>query len=116
MRVDEVRLGTAGLLLIAVAAVGQTASAKDAANPAVVSAVAPTYPRSRFSNPSRTVLVGLTVNTDGVPEKVHVVRSGGERFDRNAVATVAQYRFTPARKDGVAVAREIQVEVSYKAK
>ncbi len=88
----------------------------DTANPVLVQAVAPTYPRSRFSNPARTVLVGLTVNAAGAPENVHVVRSGGERFDKNAVETVSQYRFKPAMKAGQPVAREMQVEVNYKVK
>ena len=83
-------------------------------NCVLVSAVAPTYPRSHFSNPERVVLVGLTVNAEGAPENVHIVRTGGGRFDKNALSTVSQYKFKPALKSGQPVAQEIQIEVAYK--
>lgn len=88
----------------------------DLPNPTLIQAVAPSYPRSRFSNPPRTVLVGLTVNPSGVPENVHIVRSGGIRFDRNALTTVAQYKFKPALQAGHPIPRDIEIEVSYKAR
>ena len=101
------------LLGFAASSYGQTPADR---NPVLVQAVAPTYPRSRFKNPSRTVLVGLTVDPAGTPQNVHIVHSGGDRFDENAVATVAQYKFKPALKAGQPIAADIQVEVSYKTK
>ena len=89
--------------------------ASDAKNAVLLEAVAPTYPRSHFKNPDRTVLVGLTVSNEGHPENVHIVRTGGDRFDKNALATVSQYKFKPAEKSGQPIAQEIQVEVSYKS-
>jgi TonB family protein len=112
----RIRLLLTALLLapIAVRAQETTPPAEAVTNCVLVSAVAPTYPRSHFKNPERAVLVGLTVNIDGVPENVHIVRTGGDRFDKNALATVAQYKFKPALKSGQPVAQDIQIEVSYK--
>jgi TonB family protein len=107
----------AALLPILVASTALSAQTPaDSPNPVLLEAAAPTYPRSRFSNPSRTVLVGLTVNADGAPENLHIVHSGGDRFDKNAIDTVRQYKFKPASKNGQSIARDIQVEVNYKAK
>lgn len=112
-------------LVLAILLAPMPASAQDApatppaatpSNPVLLEAAAPTYPRSRFKNPNRSVLVGLTVNTGGVPENVHVVRSGGDRFDKNAVDTVRQYKFKPALDAGQPVPRDIQIEVNYTAK
>ena len=114
----HLRLLLAAFLIVPVALAGQEKAASNAGgitNCVLVTAVAPTYPRSHFKNPERAVLVGLTVNVDGVPEKVHIVHSGGDRFDKNALATVAQYKFKPALQSGEPVAQEIQIEVAYKS-
>ncbi|RXH57781.1 energy transducer TonB [Granulicella sibirica] len=115
----RIRLLLTVLLLFPIASPGQqpqpAADANATTNCVLVSAVAPTYPRSHFKNPERAVLVGLTVNTEGVPENVHIVRTGGDRFDKNALATVSQYKFKPALKSGQPVAQEIQIEVAYKS-
>lgn len=42
-----------------------------------------------------TVLVGMIVDAAGVPQNVHIVKSGGASFDEKAMEAVQQYRFKP---------------------
>jgi len=47
------------------------------------------------SGVSRTVVVGMTVDKNGVPTDLKTVRSAGPELDHNVLAAVAQYRFKP---------------------
>jgi TonB family protein len=70
---------------------------------------------SRCNLPSsyqKNVLVGLTIDVNGKPQGAHILRSSGnDCADKSALDAVNQYKFLPARKDGVAVAVEMHVEV-----
>jgi TonB family protein len=44
---------------------------------------------------SRTVVVGMVVDKNGVPTELKIVRSAGPELDHNVLAAVAQYRFKP---------------------
>jgi len=44
---------------------------------------------------SRTVVVGMVVDKNGVPTDLKIVRSAGPELDHNVLAAVAQYRFKP---------------------
>ena len=85
--------------------------------PQLVHQVDPEYPpseRGKGGGPSDHVsLVGMTVDRNGVPQHVHVVRSGGEAFDANATKAVSQYRFKPAMRGGAAIAADITVSVDF---
>ncbi|HWB32082.1 MAG TPA: energy transducer TonB [Acidobacteriaceae bacterium] len=59
------------------------------------------------------VLVGLIVDTNGMPRNVHIVRGVGMGLDENAVAAVKQYRFKPAMENGKPVPVELNVEVNF---
>jgi hypothetical protein len=59
-------------------------------------------------------VVGLTVDTNGVPQDVHLVRPLGMGADEYAVAEVLQYRFTPAIYRSKAVPVEINIEVNFR--
>jgi TonB family protein len=63
---------------------------------------------------SGTVLVGLIVDRDGLPQNVHLIRGVGVGLDENAIAAVNQYRFTPAMEGGKPVAVLLNVEVNFK--
>jgi TonB family protein len=41
------------------------------------------------------------------------VKSLDKGLDENAIQAVQKYRFTPATKDGVAVAKDIKIEVNF---
>src|SRR6476661_1092761 len=44
---------------------------------------------------SKTVVVGMIVDKNGVPTELKIVRSAGPELDHNVLAAVAQYRFKP---------------------
>jgi protein TonB len=62
--------------------------------------------------------VGLWVNigADGLVNDVCVARSLRADMDERAVARVKTWRFEPARKDGVAVAANLYMEVNFNIK
>ena len=64
---------------------------------------------------SGVVVVGLIVDTNGLPQDVHVLRGVGMGLDEKAVEAVKQYRFKPAMQNGKPVAVHLQVEVNFKA-
>lgn len=88
----------------------------DVLPPVLISSVEPVFPHSRFHKQrSSRVLVGLIVPFDGVPANVHVVKSGGSAFDKNAVAAVNHYRFKSASLHGQPVPVELTIEVQFES-
>jgi TonB family protein len=86
----------------------------DVKAPVLVRSVDPKYPRAWFGkNTATDVLVGLIVSEKGLPENLHIVRSGGVKFDKNAMETVSKYRFKPATKEGKPIPVHLNVDVSY---
>jgi protein TonB len=59
------------------------------------------------------VALRMVVNTDGVPEDIHVVRSGGKDLDAKAIDAMQQYRFSPAMRKGKPVAVQITIESQF---
>jgi periplasmic protein TonB len=85
-----------------------------------VSAPVPIYkPDAEFSEEARktkhqgTVLLSLVVGADGRPRDMRVVRPLGMGLDEKALEAVKQWRFEPAKRDGVAVPVYISVEVNF---
>ncbi len=62
---------------------------------------------------SGTVSLQLTVNTEGKPENITVVKSLGPGLDQKAIEAVRNWKFEPAMKDGKPVAAQIVVEVDF---
>lgn len=58
-------------------------------------------------------VVGLTVNTNGIPQDICVLNEAGHGFDRKAVKTVAEYRFKPATLDGKPVPVRLAIDVTF---
>jgi len=82
--------------------------------PILIKQVDPEYSEAaRRKKISGEVRVGLIVDENGVPQKVHVVYGVGYGLDENAVACVHQYRFRPAMKGDVPVAVEMFIAVRY---
>ncbi len=69
---------------------------------------------ARSAKYSGICYVSLIVDTKGMPQNVHVVRSLGMGLDEKAIEAASQYRFKPAMKDGVPVPVLITVEVNFK--
>ena len=101
------------------AAGGETAAAGSAAGQTseavLVKGVAPSYPPSALrARQSGWVVVAFTIEPNGRTSNVHVTDAHPRRvFDRAAMEAVLRYRFTPAMKDGVAVASERQQKIEF---
>lgn len=74
------------------------------------------YPSAaRRARQAGWVLVSFTIDTDGRTSDVKVVDSQpGRIFDRAATDAIKRYRFTPAMKNGVAVASVKQQRIEFK--
>lgn len=59
------------------------------------------------------VTVTLIVNTQGLPQDVHVIRGVGMGLDDKAVEAVRQYKFKPAMENGKPVPVRVNVEVNF---
>jgi TonB family protein len=89
--------------------------------------------QARKAKASGTVLLGLVVDKQGLPQNVHLLRGLGIGLDgkpdpklkkaaraaadgmnRNAVDAVSQYKFKPATEDGKPVPVALNVEVNFK--
>ena len=60
-------------------------------------------------------LVGLIVDTNGMPQNVHMIRAIGSGLDAKAMEAVRKYRFKPAMKDGrIPVPVQVNVQVNFR--
>lgn len=85
--------------------------------PLLVSKVEP-----RFSDEARaekfmgTVVVAIIVDTNGVPQNVHVIRGVGHGLDEKALEAITQYRFRPAMENGKPVPVRVNIKVNFQIK
>lgn len=76
-------------------------------------------PDPEFSEEARkakymgTVVLWLVVATDGSVRDIRIQRSLGMGLDEKAVEAVRRWRFEPAKKDGIPVAVQVNVEVRF---
>jgi TonB family protein len=86
----------------------------DTHRPWAIHQVDPDFPEDgRRSGISGSVVLSLTVGTDGLPHDIEVKKSLGHGFDENAILSVQQWRFEPAAEDGRPVPAQIFVEVDF---
>ncbi len=77
-------------------------------------------PDPEFSEEARkakyqgTVVLWVIVGSDGRTRDIRVQRALGMGLDEKAIQTIRLWRFDPARKNGVAVAVQINVEVNFR--
>jgi protein TonB len=62
---------------------------------------------------SGSIVIGLVVDVNGVPQQVHIVQGLGPDFDAAALAAVRQYRFKPAMKGDAPVPVYTTVGIDY---
>ncbi|HZP61935.1 MAG TPA: energy transducer TonB [Terriglobales bacterium] len=86
-----------------------------------VSAPKPIYaPDPDYSEEARkakyqgTVVLWVIVGADGHPHDIRVYRSLGMGLDEKAIEAIKTWKFEPARKDGIAVAVQVNIEVSFR--
>ena len=86
----------------------------DVLPPTLEHQVEPKYPRPIFGKPQPShVVVSLIVDVHGLPTSLHIERSGGKAFDKNALEAVAQYRFGPATEHGQPVPVRVNIDVQF---
>lgn len=74
----------------------------------------PVYPdKARKNKISGTVVLSLTVGTDGLPHDINVEKKLGYGLDEKALEAVQQWKFQPALKDGQPFEKRIEVTVSF---
>ena len=61
-----------------------------------------------------TVLLGVTIGTDGLAHDLKLMRSLGFGLDEKAAEAVAQWQFKPASRDGAAVPVMATIEVNFR--
>jgi TonB family protein len=82
--------------------------------PAVVKEVKPVYPPEAMTVVIEgSVILECTVNTDGTPADVTVLRPLYPLLDRAAAAALQQWRFTPGVKAGAAVPVRVEIEMTF---
>jgi len=75
----------------------------------------PEYPEeARKLRLQGTVLLSLVVDEQGRARDIRIERPLGMGLDEKAVEAVKNWKFIPATRDGIAVAAEITVEVSFR--
>ena len=62
------------------------------------------------------MLVGLVVDTEGMPTQLQVISPAGLGMDEEALAAVSRYRFAPATKDGAPVPARLNVDIRFEVR
>lgn len=95
---------------------GVGAGTGETSGPQLLSSTEPGYPESaRVNNIEGTVVVGLTINVSGTVSSAWVESSSGNgALDQAAVNAVYNWRFVPAKQNGVPVEVRSQVPVSFR--
>lgn len=82
--------------------------------PAVLDAPAPQYPEVPLQDRVQVVVeLVLTLDAQGRVTEAEVARSVGPAFDEEALRAARLYKFSPARRDGVATSARIAVQVQF---
>jgi TonB family protein len=66
------------------------------------------------SHRSSTVNLSMTVDAAGKPSNVRVVNVSDQAAYKRIIATVSKWEFSPARKNGVAVAAKVELPLEVK--
>jgi TonB family protein len=83
--------------------------------PVLVHSVDPQFPSDAPKGPFAGITkVALLVDTDGMPQQVHVEQSLGPDFDKAVIATVQKWRFKPGLQYGKPVPIKICVVIDYR--
>jgi TonB family protein len=82
-------------------------------SPRVVKQVNPHYSTDHGVRAVGSVIIALVVTSKGLPRDPHVVKGLDKDLDQSAVEAVKEWRFTPAQKDGKAVAVRVSVQIQF---
>jgi TonB family protein len=88
--------------------------AKDITPPRLIHQVYPAYnPGSHGVRVSGKVLIRLIVSSTGLPKSPSIVQGLAAEVDQSALDAVKQWRFDPARREGMPVAVRVVVEINF---
>lgn len=81
--------------------------------PRIVKQVNPHYATDKGVRAVGSVVIGLVVNSKGLPRDPRVVKGIDKDLDESAVDAVKQWRFTPAQKNGTPIAVRVSVQIQF---
>jgi len=106
------------VLIIAVLACSALVAQSDQAGrtiPVPVTKVEPAYTdEARAAKINGSVTLTVTIDNQGVPIELHVLKSLDPGLDQRALDAVSQWRFRPATQDGEPVAFQATIEVNFR--
>lgn len=108
---------TAFLVLIAAAATlwSQTFPSPNTNQPTVIQKVDPEYtPEAKAAGVRGTVLLAITITTDGVADQITLIKGLSYGLDEKAVECMRKWRFKPDLRDGEPVPVKAQIEVNFR--
>lgn len=80
----------------------------------LLSGKSPVYPIGQLlTGKASRAKVAFTVATDGATHDIRVVEADREVFGRHLAIAVREWRFEPARKDGVAVPSQLSITFDF---
>jgi TonB family protein len=87
---------------------------KDITPPRLIHQVYPAYdPGSHGVRVAGKVLIRLIVSSAGLPKNPSIVQGLAAEVDRSALDAVKQWRFDPAKRQGMPVAVRVVVEINF---
>lgn len=105
----------AALLLIGASALLQAQEVSHRTGPVLIHKTEPAYTDEAIAaGLEGTVVLRFIVQTNGMPDDIHVVRSLGKGLDQKAVECLEQWRFQPATRFGEPVATRATVEINFR--
>jgi TonB family protein len=101
-------------VLLAILIVATPAAAQRVIPPTVISPVPPQYSdTARELGIQGTVVLEVTVRTDGRADMIRVQRGLGYGLDENAILAMRRWRFRPGTRDNVPVDVSLNIEVNF---
>jgi TonB family protein len=87
---------------------------KDVTPPRLIHQVYPAYnPGSHGVRVAGSVLIRLIVSSAGLPKSPSIVQGLAAEVDQSAIEAVKQWRFDPAKRDGMPVAVRVVVAINF---
>jgi protein TonB len=87
----------------------------DDKHPERISGRPPSYPPlARKMNQQGRVTVEFVLTEDGIPEQMQIIESAGTILDQAVMDSLAQWRYSPAEKNGVKVRVKQRVRQTFR--
>lgn len=102
-------------LLLALVAAADSQTFPSGSHPRPIKTVAPSHTKEALDAKLQGVVVlKLTVEVDGTPSGIKVVRGLGKGLGEKAIECLEQWRFKPGTNDIEAIPSNVQVEIIFR--